>query len=180
MNPTPVLRQLSPAEAGLIADQLGALLIDAIAGGASVTFLPGLTPTRATAYWRDVARTAASDGRATGGRAIITALDHDGLCGFVQVIPTGFENQLHRAEIAKLMVHSRARRRGLGASLLNAAEAAARTMNKTLLTLDTAKGDDAERLYARLDWQRAGEIPDFALAPSGELATTVLFWKRLG
>ena len=175
MNPTPVLRQLAPVEAGLIADQLGALLIDAIAGGASVTFLPGLTPERATAYWLDVARTAASD-----GRAMIAALDHDGLCGFVQVIPIGFENQRHRAEIAKLMVHSRARRRGLGVSLLNAAEAAARSMNKTLLTLDTAKGDDAERLYARLDWRRAGEIPDFALAPSGELATTVLFWKRLG
>ena len=174
MTKPPILRQLTPAEAIQIADQLGALLIDAIAGGASVTFLPGLTPERAADYWREVARAAKSD-----GRAMIAVLDTEGVAGFVQVIPIAFENQPHRAEIAKLMVHSRARRCGLGASLLGAAEEQARTMGKTLLTLDTAKGENAERLYDRLGWRRAGEIPDYALAPNGVLATAVFFWKRL-
>ena len=174
MTKAPILRQLTPAEAIQIADQLGVLLIDAIAGGASVTFLPGLTPDRAADYWREVARAAKSD-----GRAMIAALDTEGVAGFVQVIPVAFENQRHRAEIAKLMVHSRARRRGLAASLMGAAEDQARAMGKTLLTLDTAKGDDAERVYDRLGWRRAGEIPDYALAPSGVLKTTALFWKRL-
>jgi len=145
-------------------------------GAPSVTFLPGLTPERAAAYWRDVAR-AAEHGRAGDDRGAGRGWRSLASCRSSR---SASRNQPHRAEIAKLLVHSRARRRGVGASLMRAAEDAARTMGRTLLNLDTAKGDDAERLYMPAS---AGGAPArsrvFALAPSGQLATTVLFWKRL-
>ena len=89
------------------------------------------------------------------------------------------ENQPHRADIAKMLVHRRARRQGIGAQLLTAAEAAAVRAGKSLLVLDTASGD-AERLYARAGWQRVGEIPDYALWPAGGLVATTVFYKRIG
>jgi ribosomal protein S18 acetylase RimI-like enzyme len=166
------LKRLMPGEMDAHADSLAALLVDAVEGGASVTFMPGLTHDKARAYW--LAQAGAGD-----GRAMIVATDDEGVCGFVQVIPVGMENQPHRAEISKLLVHRRARRQGLAERLMREAEAAARDMGKSVLNLDTAKGDDAERLYARLGWVRAGEIPDFAYDPAGRLRTTVLFWKRV-
>jgi GNAT superfamily N-acetyltransferase len=89
------------------------------------------------------------------------------------------ENQPHRADLTKMLVHPRARRRGLGAALMEAAEQMARDMGKTLLVLDTVTGSDAERLYARLGWIRVGEIPDFALLSHGDLWGTMVFYKKL-
>jgi GNAT superfamily N-acetyltransferase len=89
------------------------------------------------------------------------------------------DNQPHRADVAKMLVHRRARRRGLGAALMQAAEAAARDAGKTLLVLDTVTGGDAARLYARLGWQRCGEIPGYALWPRGGLCSTTYFYKPL-
>jgi hypothetical protein len=45
--------------------------------------------------------------------------------------------------------------------------------------LDTLLGSHAENVYRHLGWQRAGEIPDFAAAPDGELFPTVYYFKRL-
>jgi ribosomal protein S18 acetylase RimI-like enzyme len=87
-------------------------------------------------------------------------------------------NQPHRAEVSKLLVHRRMRRQGLGEKLMREAEVAARDIGRPHLVLDTAKGDDAERLYTRLGWNRVGEIPDFAYDPVGALRTTVFFWKK--
>jgi len=165
------LVRLSPAEAEARVDELAALLADAVSGGASVTFGASLTPETARAYW--LAQAKAGD-----GRAMIAAIDGEGVCGFVQVIPVPMANQPHRAEISKLLVHRRARRQGLGEKLMREAEAAARDMGRPHLMLDTAKGDDAERLYARLGWNRVGEIPGFAFDPAGALRTTVFFWKQ--
>ncbi len=89
------------------------------------------------------------------------------------------ENQPHRADVAKMQVHRRARRRGLGTALMQAAEATAREAGKTLLVLDTVTGSDAERLYEHLGWQRCGVIPGYALWPRGGLCSTTVLYRVL-
>jgi ribosomal protein S18 acetylase RimI-like enzyme len=116
---------------------------------------------------------------AAGERALLVAEDARGLCGTVQLIFDLPENQPHRADLAKLLVQRRARRPGLGAALMRAAEAAARECGKTLLVLDTASGE-AERLYERLGWVRVGVIPGYALLPHGGLCGTTVYYRNLG
>lgn len=156
-------------------DELASVLIDCVEGGASVSFMSPLTRERAVAFWRHVAR-----GVAAGHRAVLVAEDAAGICGTVQLVFDLPENQPHRADLAKMLVHRRARRQGLGAALVRAAEATARDCGKSLLVLDTVTGSDAERLYARLGWQRVGEIPRYALWPQGGFCSTTVFYRDLG
>ena len=107
------------------------------------------------------------------------AEDDTGIVGTVQLVLRQPENQPHRADLSKMLVHRRARRRGLGAALLEAAEQAARECGKTLLVLDTNTGSDAERLYARMGWVRVGTIPGYSVQPRGGLRSTTLFYKTL-
>lgn len=152
---------------------LAELLISCVEGGASVSFMHPLPPSRALAFWRGVAESAAR-----GERALLIAEGSSGIVGTVQVVLDQPENQPHRADVAKMLVHRRARRQGLGESLMQAAEQLARECGKTLLVLDTASGD-AERLYARLGWQRCGVIPGYALFPNGEPCATTYFYRVL-
>jgi len=154
-------------------DELATVLIDCVEGGASVSFMHPLSRERAVAFWRRVAQ-----GVAASERALIVAEDARGLCGTVQLVLDQPENQPHRAELSKMLVHRRARRQGLGAALMRAAEAAARDCGKTLLVLDTAN-DEAERLYERLGWTRVGVIPDYALLPHGGLCGTTVYYRNL-
>jgi GNAT superfamily N-acetyltransferase len=153
---------------------LAGLLLDAVDGGASVSFMQPLPLVRALAFWQGVA-----DGVTSGERALFVAQDAAGIVGTVQLILAQPDNQPHRADVAKMLVHRRARRQGLGAALMQAAEDAARACGKTLLVLDTAS-DDAERLYKRQGWQRVGVIPGYALLPTGEPCDTTYFYKVLG
>ena len=152
---------------------LADVLIDCVEGGASVSFMSPLTRERAVAFWREVAT-----GVAAGERALVVAEDAEGVSGTVQLAFLPFENQPHRADLLKMLVHHRARRQGVGAALLRAAEATARECGKTLLVLDTAS-DDAERLYQREGWVRVGVIPDFALLPHGGLCATTFYYRNL-
>jgi GNAT superfamily N-acetyltransferase len=97
----------------------------------------------------------------------------------VQLVLAQPENQPHRADLAKMLVHGRARRQGLGAALMRAAESTARECGKTLLVLDTVTGGDAERLYDRLGWTRVGVIPNYALFPQGGFCGTTVFFRDL-
>jgi len=169
------IRALNPAEVEAAAPALAVVLLDCVAGGASVSFMADLTPEAAEGFWRGVARQAEVD-----GRAVLVAEDAAGIAGVVEVIPAGPDNQPHRADVAKMLVHRRARRRGLAEALLRAAEQAASEMGKTLLVLDTVTGGDAERLYARLGWTRVGVIPDYALFPDGRFCDTTVFYRRVG
>ena len=114
-------------------DQLADVLIDCVEGGASVSFMHPLSRARAVAFWRRVAQ-----GAAAGERALLVAADARGVCGTVQLVLEQPENQPHRAELSKMLVHRQARRQGLGAALMRAAEATARDCGKTLLVLVTA------------------------------------------
>ena len=156
-------------------EALADVLIDCVEGGASVSFMHPLTRERAVAFWRRVAH-----GVAAGDRALLVAEDAQGVCGTVQLVFDLPENQPHRADLAKMLVHRRARRQGLGAALMRAAEAAALESGKTLLVLDAVTGGDAARLYEHLGWQRVGDIPDYALFPRGGLCSTTVYYRRLG
>jgi GNAT superfamily N-acetyltransferase len=153
--------------------ELAAVLIDSVEGGASVSFMLPLLPERAVAFWRGVARDVVA-----GKRALLVAEDAAGICGTVQLVLDQPENQPHRADLSKMLVHRRVRRQGLGAALMRAAEIMARECGKTLLVLDTAS-DVAERLYERMGWVRVGVIPGFALLPAGGLCDTVMFYRNL-
>ena len=164
------LHSVDQAEIEALAD----LLIDSIDGGASVSFMHPLAPAKARTFWRRVAA-----GVTAGHRALLVAEDDSGIVGTVQLVLDQPENQPHRADVSKMLVHRRARRQGLGAALMQAAEQMARDCGKTLLVLDTVTGSDAERLYIRLGWVRVGEIPDFALLSRGGLWGTTVFYKKL-
>ena len=161
--------------AGLV-DVLVDVLVDSVDGGASVGFVAPFGRERAEAFWVCVLRDAAR-----GTRIVLIAEDAatGETLGTVQVVLATAENQPHRADISKMLVHRRARRRGVGEQLMRAAEGAALDVGRTLLVLDTASLD-AERLYGRLGWTRVGEIPNFALWPDGRPAATTIFYKQLG
>ena len=129
---------------------------------------------RAASFWRDVAK-----GVAAGERALLVAEDDSGVCGTVQLHLAQPENQPHRADLSKLLVHRRARGRGLGAALVRAAEDTARACGKSLLVLDAVTDGDAARLYERLGWTRVGDIPGYALFPHGGLCSTTVYFRDL-
>jgi len=174
ITPAWTLRRLHALDDAQI-DALAGVLIDCVEGGASVSFMHPLTRDRAVAFWRRVA-----NGVAAGERALLVAEDAHGVCGTVQLVLDQPENQPHRADLSKMLVHRRARRQGLGAALMRAAEATARECGKTLLVLDAVTGGDAERLYQRLGWERVGVIPGYALMPRGEPCDTTVFYRNLG
>ena len=155
-------------------DALSGVLIDCVEGGASVSFMLPFTRDRADAFWREVAADLA-----VGARALLVAEDAGGICGTVQLVLDTPENQPHRAELVKMLVHHRARRRGLGAALMRAAEAMALDCGRTLLVLDAVTGDAGERLYTRLGWTRVGVIPRYALMPDGRPCATTYFYRDL-
>lgn len=153
---------------------LADVLVDCVAGGASVGFVLPFDVRDAAEFWRAQAASLV-DGR----RLMFVAEDAAGVVGTVQVVLAEMPNQPHRADVAKMLVHRRGRRRGIGAALLSTAETAAIAAGRSLLVLDTITGTDADRLYTRLGWTRVGEIPDYAQLPAGELAPTTFFFKRL-
>jgi GNAT superfamily N-acetyltransferase len=159
-----------------VAEALADVLLDCVEGGASVGFMHPLPRAKALAFWENVLA-----GAARGERIVLVAEDVESgtIVGTVQVVLAMPDNQPHRADIAKMQVHRRARRRGVGEALMRAAEDAARQAGRTLLVLDTVTGSDAERLYLRLGWQRCGEIPGYALWPRGGLCSTTVLYRLL-
>ncbi len=143
------VRTLDASDMPRYADALSDILIDCVQGGASVSFMQDLTRTRAEAFWYGVAE------RVGAGATDLLIAEIDGeAIGTVQLCRAGADNQPHRADIAKMLVHRRARRRGVGAALMRAVEDRARSRGLTLLVLDTVTGGNGERLYARMGWVR--------------------------
>lgn len=175
MNPPDRLRRVGADEATGLVEALADVLLDCVEGGASVSFMWPLPRERALQFWRGVA-----EGVARGERVLIVAEDADGhLVGTAQLVLAQPDNQPHRADVAKMLVHRRARRRGLAQRLLAALEQQAIAEGKTVLVLDTVTGGDAERLYERSGWQRVGVIPNYALLPDGRPCATTYFHKQL-
>ena len=173
-TPDIAILRLDAAEAQDAIPALADILADAVAGGASVGFMAWNTPADYAAFWTGVVAEVAA------GRTILfAARDGDEIVGTAQLQLVGKPNQPHRAEIAKVLVHSRARRRGLGEALMQAAEEAARQAKRDLLVLDTDENGAARRLYARLGWTEIGTIPRYALMPDGGDCGSTFFYKSL-
>lgn len=172
MTAFPIERLRPPGSPADLRD-LGGLLIEAVESGAAVSFLPPLGREQAEVWWQ---RTLAD----AHPRAIfLVARDKSGIVGTVQAQPAWAPNQSHRGEIVKLLVHSRARRIGLAARLMNGIETEARAAGYRLLTLDTKRGDPAEQLYRKLGWNELGMIPRYAMNPDGTPHDAVFFWKEI-
>ena len=165
--------QGAAAEAALPA--LAEVLADCVSGGAGVSFMQPFDAAAALAWWRGLL-----PGIARGEIVLLAGRDAAGrIAGTVQLRPAPQPNQTHRADIAKLLVHRRARGQGLAERLMRRAEQEALALDRRLLTLDTVPGTPAERLYRRLGWQAVGVIPGYARLPDGPLADTLLFYKWL-
>lgn len=164
---------LTPQQAQAKRAALVDLLVNSVEGGASVNFVWPMTRTKAEAWWEG-----ALASHARGERLIFTAEAEDRLDGTVQLILAPQENQAFRADLAKMLVHRRARRQGLGAALMRAAEDEARRIGRTLLTLDTQTGSAGERLYARLGWTKYGEIPGYATSPDNRSRDPASFFYK--
>lgn len=169
------IRRLT-AEAGrqYVAD-LAQVLLDCVEGGASVSFMSSLSKSEAESFFENVV-----EGVQRGERILLAAFVDSKLVGTVQVVTATPPNQPHRADVAKLLVHRSARKHGVGARLMEHAEEASRLAGKNLLVLDTCTGDNAERLYMRMGWNKVGIIPNYALYPDGTTwCDTAIFWKQL-
>ncbi len=167
-----IVRRLNALGENEIA-QLADVLADCVEGGASVSFMQPMTSERAAAFWRGLREDVASR-----ARILLVAEDGDGILGTVQLVLAQPENQPHRADISKMLVHRRGRHRGVGSALMREAESSARQHGRTLLVLDTAS-PEAERIYQRLGWIKAGTVPDYALLPQGGLCDTHFYFRRL-
>lgn len=174
MNPSFDVVLLDAAEAAGRLRELCGVLADCVNGGASVNFMLPFDEWSAVPFWIRVI-----DEVARGDRMLIVALEDGVSVGCVQLVLGMPPNQMHRAEVTKLLVRRSARGRGVGEALMRRCEVEAGLHGRTLLTLDTAIGSPAERLYRRLGWREVGSIPGYALFPDGEPCDTVLFWKRM-
>ena len=154
-------------------DDLSSLLTDAVESGAGVSFMRDLSFDRAREWWSKIFAESSSKA------VILAARDERGVVGTVQLQPSWAPNQPHRADVAKLIVHRRARGKGVARALMRELERYAREEGFTLLLLDTCKDSVAERLYSSTGWTRVGVVPNFALNPDGSLCDTVFFYKQL-
>jgi GNAT superfamily N-acetyltransferase len=171
VNDVTVDRVRTPTDRDVVG--LSQLLLDAVADNAGISFMSDLRLDTAAAWWRKTVESASP-------RAVILAArDAEGIVGTVQLQPAWPPNQPHRADVAKLIVHRRARGHGVARALMEELERQAREQRFTLLLLDTCKNGPAEQLYKSLGWIRVGEVPKFALNPDGSWCDTVFYYKEL-
>lgn len=154
--------------------QLVALLQDSVHNGSSVGFLPPLTFEAAEEFWLETLNEVAQ-----GKRILLVSSEAGDVTGTVQLALATKQNGLHRAEVQKMIVHTRFRHRGIARALMGAVEEAARAAGRTLLVLDTEQDSIAEKLYEKCGYERAGVIPQYALNTSSSLISTVVFYKLL-
>ena len=157
-------------------DALADLLLDSVQHGSSVGFCLPYSLGEAREFWQGILQQ-----WQPGARRLLVLRDADGMIvGTVQLLVKMLDNGRHRAEVSKMLVHSKVRRQGRGRALMMAIEACAREEGKSLLVLDTRSGDAGERLYGGLGFQLAGRIPGYARASDGGFDSTTYMYKFLG
>ena len=175
MNASITLRRVGPDDVLACIDGLADLLIDCVEGGASISFMWPLARDKALAFWHKVAC-----GVVLGERALLVAQDSSGrIVGTAQLVLAQPENQRHRADVAKVLVHSIARRQGIASRLMRAIDDTARAEGKSVLVLDTVTGSDGDGLYAAIGWTRVGVVPRYALMPDGAMCDATIFYKHI-
>jgi len=157
-------------------DMLAEVLQAVVHGGASVSFFTPFSTNEARGFWREKVL----PGVHAGTRRVVVARDGGRIVGTVQLQLEMPPNQQHRAEVAKLLVHPDARRRGIAKSLMTALEEIAISEGRTLLTLDTVTGSGAESLYRELGYITVGVVPRYARgALTTDLESTTIMYKEL-
>ena len=169
-----ILRLDGPTFDAAIPD-LAVILADAVAGGASVGFTLPFTPDDAATWWQSIERDVVH-----GNVLVVVARLDRRVVGTAQLRLAQLPNSRHRAEVAKVLVHRSARRRGIATALMREIERVAVMEGRTLLVLDTIVGSEAVQLYTKLGWTRVAEIPRYAAMPDGELRPTTIFYRDLG
>lgn len=164
----------APQVESFIESDLIPLLCNVVEDGASIGFLAPLSSADARSYWQGVLAPLR-----TGEKVMFVASIDGRVVGAVQLALEPRANGRHRAEVQKLMVHTAARNHGLGRRLMEAVEQAARNDQRTLIVLDTRRGDIADGLYQRMGYVQAGVIPRYAISSSGELDDTVFYYREL-
>ncbi|HWJ32890.1 MAG TPA: GNAT family N-acetyltransferase [Gaiellaceae bacterium] len=168
------VERLTAAEARSALDALATVLVDAVDGGDSVSFMAGLSLDEAREFYESLLP------EIERGTRVLLAASVDGdLVGTVQLVHAWPPNSQHRADVAKLLVHRRARGHGVGRALMERLEDEARADGKSLLILDTVSDRAADRLYVRLGWTRLGAVPDYARDPDGSFCDATFFYKHL-
>lgn len=159
-------------------DDYADMLQQSVAAGASIGFVQPFSHEEARRFWIDrlvpMLRT---------GSSVLFEARLDGtVAGTVQLVLPAMPNQVHKADVAKMMVHPRYRRRGVARALMTALVEEARRRGFKMLTLDTRSGDPAQGLYAGFGFEVAGEIPHYAIDPEDpdRLQGTTYMYKWLG
>lgn len=174
---TPTIRQAAPADLPTALGDLTDILHACVHAGASVGFILPFARQDARIFWETRVFPAVQ----SGATRLFLAQDGDRILGTVQLGLALPPNQPHRADVAKMLVHPDARRRGIARALLRALDAQARALGRTLLVLDTRSGDHAQGLYASEGFHVAGEIPGYCLNPfDARLESTTYMYKPLG
>lgn len=168
------VRRLDAAATRAALGDLAAVLVDVVEGGDSVSFMAGFGPDDGRAFFESLIP------EIERGTRVLLAAYHDGeVVGTVQLVHAWPPNSQHRADVAKLLVHRRARGKGVGRALMERLEEEARAGGKSLLILDTVTERAADRLYERLGWTRLGTVPGYAHDPDGSLCDATFFYKHL-
>lgn len=154
--------------------ELIVVLRDAVDDGASVGYIAPLGDAEALAFWQGVVKALQGN-----DRVLFVARDEGRIVGTVQLSLERRPNGNHRGEVSKLLVHTSARNKGVGRTLMVALEVYARQAQRSLLVLDTVLGCVAEGLYYKLGFERAGIIPQYALSSGGMFEPTVVMYKQL-
>lgn len=166
---------LNAATLPIYRSELASLLIDAVSHGASIGYnTRTLSQEEAESYYHGL-RTAITKGTLL----LWIARDDAGIVGTIQLDLCQKLNGLNRAEVQKLLVHSRSRRAGIGHKLIIEMEKMAVQLRRGLLYLDTEAGSPAESFYRAQGYRCMGEIPDYACTPDGHYHPTVIYFKRL-
>lgn len=150
------------------------VLIDAVEHGSSVGFVLPLSRDEAGQYWDGLMPSIRA-----GSRLLWTATDGEDVIGTVQLELITKKNGINRAEVQKLLVHTRARRHGIARALMKALEARARELERGLLYLDTEAGSGAEDFYRALGYACIGGLPEYACSPEGEWRANAIYYKTL-
>jgi GNAT superfamily N-acetyltransferase len=185
VNPTPSRRNpapwqpvsnrlLSARELEHLLPALVEILRETVNRGAPLGFLAPLTREEARDYWLSL-----RPDLQAGSRLLLMACAGNEILGSGQLAFPSSPNARHRAELQKLFVTPGLRGRGVGRSLMTVLHRAAAQRGRSLLLLNTRRGDPAEDFYKRLGYREAGVLPGWTVGSAGERYDHVTLYQEL-
>ena len=168
------IRQLSALEFVALLPDLVALFLETVNGGSPLGFLAPITREVVRDYWISLIPEIES-----GARLVLIAYHDNIVVGSGQLVLSRRSNSPHRAELEKLFVERASRGHGVGKTLLQALHGVARQHGRTLILLNTRRGEPAENFYKRLGYREVGVIPGWTIDEEGERYDHVTLYQEL-